>query len=258
MPIKSITNHSDLEVEVLQVLATDGRAAAAAIRRKHMSEGARFAVALSTLSVGLGLFAQEAASSSGRLQPQAYAEEAPKLVSRYVTPAFQGLRDDIQTAKRSGGERIARINEPPAQLPFATEDRAAFRALDLAAKAAWIIAADRWQLAALIVAGRIRSPELSDELWNEIIERHAILAHIERSGLQAGFQLQPTPADPAITGPDVQAAEAAAREAVARWRDDEQAVEDAENTLRSVIGAIAVATDMTVDDAFRLLNGDAA
>lgn len=190
--------------------------------------------------------------------PEALNEEIRKVVARTVTPRYQDAARDVQQAKRDNATRIARVNEPPAQLPLAAEDRAEFRSLDVGGRSKWIARADRSQLAALIVAGRARFPGTPDELFNEIIERHAVLAHVEKTGLQADFSLQPTPDHPAAVGPDVAAAEAATREAMLEWRAEQRAIDDAESALRAVIVAIALATELSVGDAFQLLNGEAA
>jgi hypothetical protein len=257
MTATQIRYHRDQEARVLTAAADDGRTSSAAIRTSLLADGARFAVPLHAVDAALDRFALQSQPLPGRLLPTALADELRKLAREIVAKPVQEAVTAVQEGKRDRAARRMRISEPPAQLPFADDDRADFRSRDIGGQAEYIMKADRSQLAALLVAGHARFADVPDPLWDEVFERHAVLAMIERTGLQADHQLKPTPNDPAAIGPDPVAAEKAARDALTRFHDDQRVIDEAEAVLRSVIIVIAVATDLSIDDAFALLTGDA-
>lgn len=257
MPVTALAARQDVDTSTFTATGTD-RTGVAAFRNRLLAEGSPLASTMTALNGALASLAEQAAPLFGRLLPGALAEEIARLVGRIVTPAYQRLRDHVQATKRNDAARAARVDETPASLPFANEDRAAFRALDTGGRAAWIASASRDQLASLIVAGQSRFPGLPAQLWDQVVERHAILSHVEKTGLQANFQLKPTLNDPAAAGPDSDAAEAAAKAAMDQWRAEQRTTAEAENVLRSTVVAISVATDLPVEAAFLLLNGSPA
>ncbi len=257
MPITNLASRQDVEASTFTAIGTD-RTGVAAFRNRLLAEGSPLAVPLVALNGALASLAEQAAPLFGRLMPAALAEEIARLATRIVTPAYQRARNDIQAAKRNDAARAARVDESPASLPYASEDRAAFRALDIGGQAGWIASASRDQLASLVTAGQSRFPGLPDALWQQAVERHAIVSHVAKTGLQASYQLQPTISDPAATGPDSAAAESAAQAAMDQWRAEQRTTAEAEDVLRSTIVAVSVATDLPIDAAFKLLNGVAA
>jgi hypothetical protein len=258
MPVTNIIARQDVETDVFTVTGTDRTASAAFRRATLLSEGSPFAAAFGALNSSLATYAERTAPNFGRLLPAALAEENAKLVTSIVTPTYQEARDKVISVVRDRAAREARFAEPPKELPFADMDRIAFSSLDLGGQAQWIEDADRPMLAALVGAGKARFPGLPGELWDRAVERHAALTIVDRLGTQAEHQLRPTPDQPTLAGPNIASAEAAALAVIEGWRDEQQQIDDATNALRSVIVAVAVATDKTVDEAFTLLNGEAA
>lgn len=256
MAATAISFHRDVENDALIVTGTEGTAAAS-LNHRLMAEGSRFAVTFTAINAALATFADQAGPLFGRLLPAALADELTKLAKATVARPYQAGRDDVIGRQREDAGRMARVAEPPKDLPYADMDRAALASRDLAGQLEWIDGADRSMLAAVVVPGQARFPG-SLELWDRAVERHAALAIIERLGTQADHQLKPTPDQPTLAGPNVASAEAAATAIIDGWRDDQQQVDDAINALRSVIIAIAVATDKPIGETFALLNGDAS
>src|SRR3546814_7345198 len=75
---------------------------------------------------------------------------------------------------------------------------------------------------------------------------------------EAEHALKPTADNPAVVGPDVEAAEAWARDQMTQIQNEMAAVGHAERTLRDVIAVVAVSCDMKPDAAHGLLTGQEA
>lgn len=133
-----------------------------------------------------------------------------------------------------------------------------FRELPIARQAEYLTKANRPQLAAILSLGHERWPNVPDELWDKAMDRHAVLVHIERTGMAANFAKQATPDDPAPVGPDMGAAEAAALTAINQARAEMAEIGQAEETLRRTIAAVAIAASLPVAGAHTLLMGAAA
>jgi len=198
----------------------------------------------------------ETAPKAADLRPEAMVRAVRQSISQHVSPAFQAMRDAVQAAKRDHAERLTRVAASPSDALLAAEDRADFRATPAAKHAAWISAATLDQLAAVLAAGRQRWPDVADAMWTMAQERALRLAHISNSGSLARFPLPETPADPAPVGPDLAAAEKAAAENVAAFRAEQDDAATASAFLSRTIAMVAVAGDMTVDQAHKLLRGD--
>ncbi|WP_148233689.1 hypothetical protein [Aurantimonas manganoxydans] len=109
---------------------------------------------------------------------------------------------------------------------------------------------------ALMQAGREAFASVPDEVWNSLVDRHMLLAHVHRSGLQASHQLKPSLADPVAAGPDIDGALAAAQSAVVDHKRRVEAVAVARDALRSLFPVVAVATGLSVGEAYRLLTDE--
>lgn len=259
MPALAQANyHRDQSTLGLSVQDDDGRSAVARIRNDMMNEGARFAPQLAALSAGFEGAADEVTANVARLRPDVLTAENRQSVIRRIRPPWKALQGKVQEESRDYATDDARAVELPMDLPLAAEDRKQFTALSIGDKANWIKDADRIRLAAILQGGRARFADVPDELWQQIEDRYRVLTHIERTGLQADFQLQPNAQNPAIIGPDREASEKAAQQALAEFRQRKHVITEAEDVLRQTIIAVALMTDATVDQAFELLNGKAA
>ncbi|WP_439567749.1 hypothetical protein [Sphingopyxis sp.] len=247
-----ISTRADGDVDVTTINTPNGNATVA--NRK----GGRFAKEKADLHAGFAALADETAPMAERLQPAALFEAMRPAIDKTVAPPYRAMMSAVQAGKRADTERFAVLNSVRSDDPFAAEDRALFRTLNAGQRAAWLVGADRAQLAAILSAGRSRWSDIPDELWNVATERHATLAHLERTGALANFARQPTPDDPAPVGPDQEAAESATLAALQQARSEMAEIGQAEETLRRTIAAVAVAASLTVSDAHKLLIGVAA
>lgn len=199
----------------------------------------------------------ETAPKAADLKPEALTRAVRHSIAEHVPSAFQAFRDSVQAAKRAHAERLAKLTVAPSDPLIAAEDRAAFRAVPAAQLAAWIGSATLDQLAAVLSSGRERWPGVTDQMWTLAQERALRLAHISNSGSLARHPLPETPADPAPVGPDLAAAEQAAGEAVEAFRAEQDDARMAERFLAQTIALVAVAGDMSVEEAHAMLKGAA-
>ncbi|MBR1143688.1 hypothetical protein [Bradyrhizobium sp. AUGA SZCCT0431] len=130
-----------------------------------------------------------------------------------------------------------------------------FDAADIAGKAAMIQSFTLEQLSGLVDAGALDA--LPNDLATIARDQFMILAHVARAGLQANFQRQASAADPLASGADVDAAMAASKASLdalkARFAD----VDAAANVLRSIVTAVALICEITIDDAYAVLTSAA-
>ena len=75
----------------------------------------------------------------------------------------------------------------------------------------------------------------------------------DKSGLQSDYQLQPTLENPLATGPDLQAAERAANEALGRLRKRSELTNDLTDTVRGLVSLVALMCEMDTGKAFTFL-----
>lgn len=112
-------------------------------------------------------------------------------------------------------------------------------------------------LAALIETGAYR--EVPVEMQKIITEEYIIKRHIDRTGLQSDFARAPSFDDMLATGPDVDAAMAASRDAFNRLNARSETVSNVSDMLRNVVDLVALCTDLTPQEAYKLLvTGNAA
>ena len=103
------------------------------------------------------------------------------------------------------------------------------------------------ELAALMDGGQQLSG-MDDETWDTAVERARVIFHIEKASLASNFQLAPSTERIIVTGPDMTAAEAHAREALERYRARLDALEDAERSLQGAVTILSVITGLSRDE----------
>lgn len=187
--------------------------------------------------------------------PDALVRHARKSITRHFRSPFTALQNAIQANRRNHADRTANLIGQPADAGLAAEDRADFRSVSPAQRYEWIVSADRAALAAVVSVGRQRWPNIDDGAWLAACNRLMLLVHIEQAGIVARFPKPATPDNPAPTGPDMQAVEAFAQEAVARFNAEIADADSAEAVLSRAIAVVAVSADISVQDAFSLLTG---
>jgi hypothetical protein len=129
-----------------------------------------------------------------------------------------------------------------------------FNGADLAGQTALTQTFSLEQMAGIIESGAI--DQLPTDLAQIAKDRYMVLRHIAVTGLQSQFQRQPTANDPTACGADVDAAMADAQQALDALKARGANVDAAANVLRDATVVVAVACDLSTDQAFALLTGN--
>ncbi|MER9258999.1 hypothetical protein [Mesorhizobium sp. M0619] len=231
----------------------------AVIPMETVAKSVAFAPQFAALANVFPVLADQIAAANERLQPNARAEDLRGMVSRTVGKPYQAAQAAViaeaSAAKASRGVAMAYRAGDPVFFPMIV---AKFAAMPAAQRAAFAERASVEQTSALVAAGRDFFDGVDDNIWQVVERRHIIQAHIRITGLQADHQLQPNAANPAASGPDVPGVEKAAAEALKRHEARGEVVAAAEGSLRSIVAAVALATDLSHDAAYDLLTGKAA
>jgi hypothetical protein len=139
----------------------------------------------------------------------------------------------------------------PATAPLRARTLAKWDAADLAGKAAMIKDSPVEGLAALQEGGAL--DELPPDLRSIATNRYMVQRHIAKTGLQANYQKQPDANNPLASGPDSDAATAAAQKAVDGLNGRSDDVDTVANVLRNIVTVASLATDLPPDHAYQLL-----
>lgn len=187
----------------------------------------------------------------------ARADRLRTLVRDTLARPSQNLIDGgkaEESAKRAAWERLIAV--PPADASTAAlrqEDRASFALLSAGEQAEWIERATVEQLGAVIEAGRSRFAGVPMEIWARAENRYASLNFIRIAGIAGDFSRQPTLEDPLATGVDMDAAESAAVERLARHHRRNEITEGVRQALYGITTVVALTCDMDMQSAFALL-----
>lgn len=204
---------------------------------------------------------------------ESFAANASNIVATYTATArigqlrslavgslakpVQRLIEAGQAEARAIAAAWARlITVPPADATTAMlrqSDRAAFAALAIGDKAAWIERANVGQLGAIIEAARARFPDVAPEIWERAENRYAALNFIRMTGSAADHARQPTANEPLVTGVDAEAAERAAEEGLKRHRQRGEIIDAITQAVRGITSVVALTCELTIDQAFALL-----
>lgn len=106
-------------------------------------------------------------------------------------------------------------------------------------------------LAALIETDAYR--EVPVEMQKVVTENYILKRHIDRTGLQSDFARAPSFDDMLATGPDVDAAMTASRDAFNRLNARSDTVANVSVLLRAVVDLVALCADILPKDAYKLL-----
>lgn len=203
-----------------------------------------------------------------------FAAEAVNIIATYaavIQPAkfraaaaatlakpFQALMAGGQAESRAKEAAWARlIAVPVADATTAAlrqHDRSTFALLAIGDKAAWIERADVDQLAAVIEAGPGRFTDISGEIWQRAERRFAALNFVRLAGTAADYARKPTINEPLATGVDMDAAERAAHEGLARHDKRSEIIDGVTQALQGIVQVVALTCDLSMDAAWQLLN----
>jgi hypothetical protein len=176
-------------------------------------------------------------------------EKVPEVARERMGPrAFAATGHAFDEAKayhRAANEADARIMTPvePVAPEVAVEARQGLRSLDRAGQAQAVNQADLIDLTALVASGN-RVP-LEGPVWDRAVERFREENVMLQMSLPAQHPAIATVERPLATGPDMEAARAAAREKLAEHNDRLERVEQAQRSATELLVFLAAVFDMT-------------
>ncbi|MGX5828705.1 hypothetical protein [Mesorhizobium sp. 43Arga] len=202
----------------------------------------------------LKAFGENVAFSAAKYQPAARNDANRKAAADIMAKPFQAFTSaGIAEGRAAAAANATALGVDPGNAPLRAQTRDRFDAMDTAGQAAFAQRASVEELAALMEAGRSYFANTPDPVWQMIEDQYSIKRHIARTGLQADFQRQPDPNDPVAFGADENAAMDASRKSLAALRARSGTVDAVRSTAQSIIDVVAVATDLTRDEAWKLL-----
>ncbi|TIS85494.1 hypothetical protein [Mesorhizobium sp.] len=239
---------------ILSVAHEDGRNAVAALPTDLTASENPVALQAARLTSAMGSFNDNIAGNAARFQPDARTAANREAATNVMASPFQAfVAAGIAEGRAAAAANANALTVDPGNAPLRAQTRDRFTSMDTAGQAAFAQRASLEELAALMEAGRSYFANTPDPVWQIIEDQYVVKRHIARSGLQADFQRRPDPNNPVAFGPDEAAAQAASKEALNNLRTRSATVDAVRNTAQSIIDVVALATDLTRDDAYRLL-----
>ncbi|TJV67892.1 MAG: hypothetical protein E5X76_32025 [Mesorhizobium sp.] len=239
---------------ILSVGHDDGRSAVAAIPTDLTASESPVAAQAARVVAAMGSFNDNIAGNAARFQPKARNDANRKAAADIMATPFQGfVAAGIAEGRAAAAAKANALGVDPGNAPLRAQVRDRFTAMDTAGQAAFVQRAGLEELAALMEAGRSYFASTPDPVWQAIEDQYMTKRHIARTGLQADFQRRPDPNDPVAFGPDENAALAYAKEGLNRLRARSGTVDAVRRTAQSIIDVVALSTDLTRDDAYRIL-----
>lgn len=244
-----LTLQSDDSIVAFSAENDAGQRATNAFRKTNPFESQ-----ISAIAIAYGQAANEADAVRADLKPDALTRTIRDSLTKHMPAPYAKARDAITAAKRTNDQRVTDLEKPPVDPIIASETRAIFRGLSVAEQHHMVRAAGLESLRAIHAPGRAHWPDITDDLWQAVVDRMHRLAFVEISGISGRFPKQATIDQPCPVGVDQDAVEKFATEAMENLRASQSAVEAAESALSRTIAVVAVAGDMTPAEAFTLLN----
>ncbi|CCV06709.1 hypothetical protein MESS2_350081 [Mesorhizobium metallidurans STM 2683] len=239
---------------ILSVGHEDGRNAVAALPSDLTAPESPVASQAARLTSAMGSFNDNIAGNAARFQPDARGTANREAAAKILAAPFQDLIGGGIAEGRAAAAAAANATAvDPGNAPLRAQTRDRFIAKDTAGQAAFAQRASLEELAALMEAGRSYFDATPDPVWQIVEDQYAIKRHIARSGLQADFQRRPDANNPMAFGADEAAAMDAARNSLDALRNRVTTVDAVRNTVQSIIDVVAVATDLSRDQAYWLL-----
>ncbi|TPI56169.1 MULTISPECIES: hypothetical protein [unclassified Mesorhizobium] len=239
---------------VFNVAHEDGRSATAAFASSLSASTSPVSSQAARVVAAVGSYNDRIAGNVARFQPDARSAANRKDAADIMASPVQALIEAgiaEGRAAAAAAANAAAVDPGNAALRVQVRDR--FTAMDAAGQAAFAQRASLEELAALMEAGRSYFEATPDPVWQIVEDQYVIKRHIVRSGLQAEFQRRPDLNDPLAFGADEGAAMDAARQSLNALRDRSGTVDEVRSAVQSIIDVVAVATDLSRDQAYRLL-----
>ncbi|MCD9825332.1 hypothetical protein [Bradyrhizobium japonicum] len=232
------------------------------VHAPSLDQGASMSRTVANLTARLADFAGVVGVADSQYKASARADHLKAASVNVLSKAFTEAQGD----GRKEGQQIAAARAVAMSVDPATPATAHIRQRALARWDACETVGDKGSLidglsteglAALIETDAYR--DVPAEMQKQITEKYMLKRHIERTGLQSDWPLQPDHLDPLRTGPNVDAAMAAARKAVNTLNTRADTVANVSDTLRATVDLVALCTDLPRDQAYNLLvSGNAA
>ncbi|MEF2551869.1 hypothetical protein VQ042_10935, partial [Aurantimonas sp. A2-1-M11] len=212
---------------------------------------------LTHLAAALDQFAAQANAADATLKTDARNERVRTCAGGTLASAVQSVAASVRAENAAIAAANATAMAPIPGCPtLYGEFRSVFKAMSPSEQGRFVQSANVQMTSAVLQAGREAYPDLPTALWDALVERHLLVGHIHRSGMQAAYQRRPTLDDPVAVGPDEAAALEAARAALAKHNARQETVAASRHLLRSLCSAVAMAAGLqTSQEAFDLLMG---
>lgn len=174
-----------------------------------------------------------------------------------ATGAIKAVKDRYDEGlahKRSYLEAKQSVLKPAASINTenASEYRQILRGKEHPAIMQMVNAGSLEMLAAVITGGQALVG-FNDATWNMAVERYTMLNVIEKMGLMANYQMQPTIQDVLATGVDREAAESAGRQAIEDLEARGEIVTALESEIVSLVRFLANVLSISASDMLEMV-----
>ena len=211
--------------------------------------------AMQALSDGIATTGEILQARAADLTATGFAKLATETITARVAPPFNSVRETITVATADVEKRLEIF-----RAPFFTNDeppavRVELRqyAKSLSVPALMEAAQKDGSLATAIIEGGLAMSGLPADIFDRL-RRDVAVANATRVLLsQRTYRTVPNANEPIGGKPDSDAARAAGEELIAALEAEEALLEEAPATLAAAIDAVAIMTDTTRDQAFKLL-----
>lgn len=239
---------------VLTISTDDGRTGTAFVANTVTT--GPLATPMNNLANALESFASVVSANSQRFQPAALIEHNLAAVANVLAKPWQALQSAGQEEARNLAAARARAltvdPETPANAPVRARTLKLWDAADVARKAAIVTNAGYEGLAALIASCAL-DDDIPANLRTIAEDRYMAIRHVQITGLQAHYALQPSISDPLAFAADRAAATAAAEQALEDMKARTETINDARSALQSVITVAAITTNWPIETSFTVL-----
>jgi hypothetical protein len=212
-------------------------------------------LALQALSDGLATTGDIIQARAADVTATGFAKLATETIVARVAPSFNALRSAIAEAEADREKRMEifgaphfSTNEPPA---VRVERRHYAKSLPLPALMDAV--QKDGSLAAAIIEGGLAMSGLPANIFDRLKRDLAVANATRILAGQRAYRTVPDANDPIGGKPDHDAARAAGEELIAAIESEQTLLSEAPATLTAVVNIVAIMTDTTRDDAFKLL-----
>jgi len=232
----------------------DGAATVASIPNELIASDSPYAGPVGALALAADRWVDHANAANARLLPDArHAENltaAASIIGEHFRNVVTAGKTETQAIAVADATALAPL---PGEAGLYAEFRHDFRSASISDKAKIAASANLQQTSAILQAGWEAFPDTPDNIRTALEERHMLLAHVHRTGLQASHQRQSTLDSILATGPDLDAALDAAKKALQDHTSRKERRAHLEGSLRSIISLVATAGQISPEQAFTLL-----